>query len=199
MVSYVFLFTLGRTKFLNNTFRWVSKRPNTSAEIKDYYHILDVKSTASPEEIKAAYLNLSKKYHPDRRSDDVAKMRFADIREAYSVLGKLDSRQEYDTDRKINALAGDTFRIHYPRPPPDLDMVGLKTYENVMRRRWMEETVRWKKAQGQYELERGKEMKPVSHTLSFIPPVTGYASVNNFLLLMTFVAGTLLYIRLTYS
>ncbi|KAK4467279.1 hypothetical protein MN116_008999 [Schistosoma mekongi] len=133
MVSYVFLFTLGRTKYLNNTFRWVSKRCNTSAEIKDYYDILKVKCTATPEEIKAAYLNLSKKYHPDRRVDDEAKIRFSDIREAYSVLGKPGSRQEYDTERKIKAFAADVFRMRYPQPPPDLDEVGLKAYENEMR------------------------------------------------------------------
>lgn len=35
---------------------------------KDYYNILEIPSSATPEEVKAAYRDLAKKYHPDVRA-----------------------------------------------------------------------------------------------------------------------------------
>ena len=37
---------------------------------KDYYNILDVPSTATPEQIKEKYRQLAKQYHPDAKSLD---------------------------------------------------------------------------------------------------------------------------------
>nr|CAH8873420.1 unnamed protein product [Trichobilharzia regenti] len=121
---------------ISNLFCQMSRYFSRSSEIKDYYAILNVKSTASQEEIKEAYLDLSKKYHPDRCNDEGSKMRFAEISEAYSILGKVESRREFDTVRKINAfgVSSDAFRMQYPKPPSDLDKVGLEAYENEMRR-----------------------------------------------------------------
>lgn len=67
------------------------------SESKDYYEILGVSKTASPEEVKAAYRKLALKYHPDRNpGDKEAEEHFKKASEAYSVLGDAEKRAKYD-------------------------------------------------------------------------------------------------------
>ena len=54
--------------------------------MKDYYQILEVSDTSSLEEIKQAYRNLAKRYHPDINKSPDAHQRFIEISEAYEVL-----------------------------------------------------------------------------------------------------------------
>ncbi len=64
---------------------------------KDYYKILGISKTATPEEIKKAYRKLALKYHPDRnKGDKVAEERFKEINEAYAVLSDPQKRKQYD-------------------------------------------------------------------------------------------------------
>jgi curved DNA-binding protein len=64
----------------------------------DYYKLLGVKKSASPEEIKKAYRKLALKYHPDRnKGDKEAEEQFKKISEAYAVLSDKEKRQQYDT------------------------------------------------------------------------------------------------------
>lgn len=65
-------------------------------EVKDYYKILGVDSTASTEEIKKAYHKLARKYHPDKNPEsDFFLSKFSEINEAYSIVGNLDNRLKY--------------------------------------------------------------------------------------------------------
>lgn len=65
--------------------------------MKDYYEILGVSRSASPEEIKKAYRRLAKKYHPDvNKGDKTAEERFKEISHAYDVLGDPDKRKKYN-------------------------------------------------------------------------------------------------------
>jgi DnaJ-class molecular chaperone len=74
---------------------------------KNYYDILGVSENASQEEIKKAFRNLAKKYHPDRnKGDKTAEAKFKEISEAYETLSDPKKRQEYDTMRKYGAFAG---------------------------------------------------------------------------------------------
>jgi DnaJ-class molecular chaperone len=67
---------------------------------KDLYQILGVKPTASADEIKRAYRDLAKKYHPDRTGGDKAKeSRFKDVTHAYDVLSDESKRAKYDALR----------------------------------------------------------------------------------------------------
>src|SRR6266516_3076803 len=64
---------------------------------KDYYDILGVKKNASDEELKKAYRNLAKKYHPDKnKGNKEAENKFKEISEAYAVLSDKEKRQQYD-------------------------------------------------------------------------------------------------------
>lgn len=63
---------------------------------RDYYEILGVSRSASPEEIKQAFRKLARKYHPDVNSEPDAEDKFKEINEAYSVLSDADKRNRYD-------------------------------------------------------------------------------------------------------
>ena len=65
---------------------------------KDYYKILGLENNkVSADEIKSAYREQSKKYHPDiSKENNFSEERFKDINEAYKVLSDISSRRKYD-------------------------------------------------------------------------------------------------------
>ena len=68
-----------------------------AAEKRDYYEVLGVGKTAGDEEIKKAYRQLAKKYHPDLNpGDKVAEQKFKEVNEAYEILSNKDKRARYD-------------------------------------------------------------------------------------------------------
>lgn len=73
---------------------------------KDYYKILDLDtSKITMQELKIAYREAAKKYHPDANVGDTnAEERFKDINEAYRVLSDIKSKKKYD--RMWNANVG---------------------------------------------------------------------------------------------
>lgn len=63
----------------------------------DYYQVLGVSKTATPEEIKSAYRKLARKHHPDLNPNDKdAKARFQQLNEANEVLSDPEKRRKYD-------------------------------------------------------------------------------------------------------
>src|SRR3989338_3231459 len=63
---------------------------------KDYYQILGIPRTANRDEIKKAYKQLAKKYHPDLNKSPDATEKFKEINEAASVLADDQKRTQYD-------------------------------------------------------------------------------------------------------
>ena len=65
---------------------------------KDYYKILGVAKTATPDEIKKAFRKLAMKYHPDRnKGQKAAEEHFKEVNEAYAVLSDPEKKKQYDT------------------------------------------------------------------------------------------------------
>ncbi|RCL00898.1 MAG: molecular chaperone DnaJ [Candidatus Tokpelaia sp. JSC189] len=65
--------------------------------MRDPYTVLGVSRTAKPEEIKSAFRKLAKKYHPDHNKDDPkAKELFAEINQAYEIVGDKKRRGQFD-------------------------------------------------------------------------------------------------------
>jgi molecular chaperone DnaJ len=64
---------------------------------KDYYAILGVKKTATPEEIRKAFRKAARKYHPDvNPGDKKAEEKFKEISEANDILSDEKKRKIYD-------------------------------------------------------------------------------------------------------
>ena len=67
------------------------------ADKRDYYEVLGVSRDASEAELKKAYRQLAKKYHPDMHPGDAeAEAKFKEASEAYGVLSDADKRRQYD-------------------------------------------------------------------------------------------------------
>jgi len=90
-------------------FNSFSNNPDT-----EYYDVLGLKKTATPNEIKKTYYKLAKKYHPDKITDPSQKEeyteKFQKIGEAYEVLSDPDKRKTYDQFGKngLNGSSGGT-------------------------------------------------------------------------------------------
>jgi len=67
------------------------------ANKRDYYEILGVTKTATPDEMKKAYRKLALQYHPDRNpGDKAAEDKFKEAAEAYDVLSTPEKKAKYD-------------------------------------------------------------------------------------------------------
>ena len=82
-------------------------------EFKDYYLVMGVEKSATPEDIKRAHRKLARKYHPDVSKEKDAEARFKELAEAYDVLKDPEKRAAYDR-LGVNYRAGQDFQ-----PPPD--------------------------------------------------------------------------------
>lgn len=61
------------------------------------YSILGVQKTADEKAVKSAFRKLAKKFHPDQNKDDKnAKERFAEVNQAYEIIGDKEKRAQFD-------------------------------------------------------------------------------------------------------
>ncbi len=67
----------------------------------DYYELLGVPVNASHEQIKSAYRQLAKEWHPDHNADALAPDAMLLLNEAWEVLGDEKLRADYDRQRAL--------------------------------------------------------------------------------------------------
>ncbi len=72
------------------------EQPSAKTTLENYYEILGIDRNASQEDIKKAYRELAKKYHPDKNKDNIAKMMFTKINQANETLSDEEKRKQYN-------------------------------------------------------------------------------------------------------
>jgi molecular chaperone DnaJ len=90
---------------------------------RDYYEVLGVERSATPEQIRQAYRRLARRYHPDvNNGDPEADARFKEINEAHEVLRDPERRAAYD--RFGHAATGPFGSAGGASPFPDIGDIG---------------------------------------------------------------------------
>lgn len=69
-------------------------------QLENYYEVLKIKNTATQEEIKKAYHNQAKIYHPDSNNTQDTTSKMQEIAHAYETLSNPQKRRSYD--EKLN-------------------------------------------------------------------------------------------------
>ena len=74
--------------------------------MKDYYRILGLERNATAEDVKAAYLRLAKKFHPDVNADypEWSAGIFKDVSEAFECLSDPAKRRVYDLAGRVRSM-----------------------------------------------------------------------------------------------
>lgn len=97
---------------------WVKQKTRTSKELQSitYYGILGLHPSASALDIRRAYRELSKRYHPDTTDlpKETAKTKFQQLNEAYATLSSPERRILYDQTIRYS-------RVNVIQPPPGLN------------------------------------------------------------------------------
>ena len=131
---------------------------------ENLYHILKIKKTASPEEIKKAYYKMAKKLHPDKDGDNE---QMALVNKAYETLSDQEKRKYYDEtgetelkdfDKQILVYIRDCMYAIFADENNRVDnfVISLKnkTYANIEELKGFNKT--WKKSLEVLELKLRK-------------------------------------------
>ena len=108
--------------------------------MKNYYRILGVREEATPSEIKLAYRNLMKKWHPDRCHHVDARRRTEEVSSAYSVLSCPESRLTHDYELREAGLSSKPLYFKTRMPCLNCHCKGTITVYN---KGWWNRIKRW--------------------------------------------------------
>jgi hypothetical protein len=103
-----------------------ARKPYQKALANSYYALLGVHPSASAREIRQAYRELSKQYHPDTTTlpQATATVKFQELNEAYATLSSPERRSSYD--QKIGYS-----RLTVIQPLPNLNQTGQSRYKPI--------------------------------------------------------------------
>ena len=136
-----------------NIFEFFMSSGDVEMIFKDYYKILDLPNNkVSMTQIKTAYREQAKKYHPDVNiANSRNEERFKDINEAYRVLSDNISKRKYDrlwnrtvgrknasyeeSKRKKGSLSSDFFNMFFGNPIQEDKQVKRKNKKGTSKRR----------------------------------------------------------------
>ena len=101
------------------------------ADSRNFYAILGVSTEATQDDIKAAYITLAVKYHPDKNlntkdnpdAQDIAAEQFKDVNNAYETLKDVEKRREYNL--KLPKITSGKSSYQY-KPTPSSDYQSPK-------------------------------------------------------------------------
>lgn len=101
---------------------------------KNYYHLLGLKNSATPEDIKSAYRKLSLKFHPDKNNGDpFLEEMFKQVNEAHEMLSDPAKRRIYDfslneLEEPANNFAASQGSNYPESPAVSASRVNIQTY-----------------------------------------------------------------------
>ncbi|MGB3293081.1 MAG: DnaJ domain-containing protein, partial [Phormidesmis sp.] len=72
---------------------------NTTRTEANHYETLGIASSASQQQVKQAYRQLAKQFHPDSANSESTHDKIAAVNAAYEVLGDTQERRQYDAHR----------------------------------------------------------------------------------------------------
>ncbi len=102
----------------------------------DPYEVLGIRQGASEAEIKAAYKELVKKYHPDKYQNnplsDLAEEKLQEVNEAYDMLMKGSGSSSYGGG--YNQRPGNSTTAEFNQVRRNIDMGNLRAAEDILNR-----------------------------------------------------------------
>ena len=103
----------------------------------DHYKTLNIKLSATPDQIRAAFISLAKQQHPDA-GGNLQEMRQINL--AYSILRNPSTRQEYDRKYRLKVLDQDITEVGFSDSDEwDVDEVDefiSTVYREDQQKRW---------------------------------------------------------------
>ena len=97
----------------------------------NYYEELGVKNDVTMDEIKRAYRQLAKKYHPDKNpGNEQAAKRFVRIAAAYEILADEEKRKEYDASLNIGTKSQSSKDQAKYASSVNIDPMNMNEFEN---------------------------------------------------------------------
>ncbi len=91
---------------------------------ENYYSILGVESSAGAEQIRKAYIDLARKYHPDAVSGRANAEIFIQIQRAYEVLSVSETRKEYDSKSKLKSNSSQPIEANWILSKPVIPRIN---------------------------------------------------------------------------
>lgn len=140
--------------------------------MKDYYLILELTRDATPEEVKAAYRDKIRFYHPDRWRDDPemhqrAEERTKELNEAYQVLSNSRRRADYDRRNPYRPPRPPAWAQPAPDMPTEDEIARQRAWQAEMRRRQAAEATHRRAAETRRAAQRSAAMRLRSFFIGF--------------------------------